>query len=191
MLPAVATPDNETPRGARTTVPAEEILLETPRFRVIRQARTDSRGQSFVRETVVHPGAVAIVPLLDDGRICLIRNHRVSVGKTLVELPAGTLEPNEGPLATAQRELAEETGFTAAKWEPLGEFFMSPGILSERMHLFVARELTDGAARPEVGEDIDRFLGSWDEALAMIDRGEIEDAKTVAGLLMCARRLGL
>lgn len=169
-------------------MPADEILLETARFRVVRRTARDGRGRDYAREAVVHPGAVAIVPVLDGGRICLIRNFRLSVGRTLVELPAGTLEPGEAPADTARRELTEETGYTAGRIEPVAEFFMSPGILSERMHVFAAYELIAGEARPETGEDIERLIVTWDEALAMIDRGEIEDAKTIAGLLLAARR---
>jgi ADP-ribose pyrophosphatase len=118
----------------------------------------------------------------------LIRNRRLTVRQTLVEVPAGTCEPNETPLETARRELAEETGYRAAHWEPLAEFFPSPGVLSERMHLFVASQLTPGEPQREANEEIENLVLSWDEALAMVDRGEIRDGKTIVALLAFDRR---
>jgi ADP-ribose pyrophosphatase len=165
-----------------------EVLLTTRRFRVVRRIENGSDGKSHVREIVEHPGAVTILPLLDDGRVCLIRNHRVAVGKTLVELPAGTLEPGEDPLETARRELREETGYRAKSFEKLTEFFMSPGIMSERMHLFVARDLVAGDAQREAGEKIENLVVSLEEAMRMALEGTIEDAKSLVGLLYYDRR---
>lgn len=160
-----------------------ELLLETSRFRVMRQWYTTPDGAKHVRETVVHPGAVSVIPVLDDQRICLIRNYRPSVDQTLIELPAGTLGQGEDPLVAARRELEEETGYQAVRCERLCEFFMSPGILSERMHLFLATGLVRGPTRLEAGEQIDPCIVDWDEALAMTHDGRIRDAKTLAGLL--------
>ena len=160
-----------------------EVLLTTRRFRVVRHVEQSSDGTMHAREIVEHPGAVTILPLLDDGRVCLIHNHRVAAGKTLVELPAGTLEPGEDPSATARRELREETGYRAASFEKLIEFFMSPGIMSERMHLFVARGLVAGDAQREAGEKIDNLVVPWDDAMRMALDGTIEDAKSLVGLL--------
>lgn len=166
---------------------SEELLLAGSRFRVVRITQPTDRGPR-PREIVRHPGAVTILPLLDDGRVCLIRNYRPAVGHTLIELPAGTLEPNESPQETAYRELLEETGYRAASLAPLGEFFLSPGILDERMHLYVATGLTAGAAEREPGEIIENLPVSWDDALAMVEGGEIEDAKTLVALLRYDRR---
>ena len=116
--------------------PPEE-LLRTRRFRVVRHTALGRDGLPHTKETVQHPGAVAVLPILDDGRVCLIRNYRVAVDKTLIEVPAGTLEPGEDPAETARRELAEETGFRAKSIEKLRAFNMSPGILNERMHLYL------------------------------------------------------
>jgi ADP-ribose pyrophosphatase len=172
-----------------TMLPANaELILETGRFRVVRQHRTTPSGQTITRETIQHPGAVVVVPLLHDGRVCLLRNYRLAINATLVELPAGTLEPGEPAEITARRELAEETGFNAACIEPLAEMFMSPGILNERMHVFVATDLAAGAPALEAGEEIETLVVSWDEALAMIDDGRIQDAKTIAALLLFDRR---
>ncbi len=164
------------------------VLLTTDRFRVEEHVvETAPQQKSVRRQFVIHRGAVAILPLLKDGRVCLIRNHRVAVGKTLIELPAGTLETNEPPRETAIRELQEETGYTATSWRELPAFYMSPGILNERMHLFVAEGLTAGPAAREAGEQIENLLVPWEEAVAMAERGEIEDAKSLVGILLWDR----
>jgi len=165
-----------------------KTLLETRRFRVVEQTVARPDGRTASCQFVENPGAVAILPLVDDSHICLIRNRRLTVRQTLVELPAGTREPNEEPLETARRELAEETGYLAARWDPLADFFPSPGVLSERMHLFVASELTPGEPRREANEEIENLILPWDDALAMVDRGEIKDGKTIVALLAYDRR---
>jgi len=162
-----------------------KTILVTAKFSVLEHRLiTPMQPTPLVRHTVEHPGAVAIIPLLDDDRVCLIRNERIAIGKQLVELPAGTLEPAELPQRTAERELQEETGYRAARWRELHGFFMSPGILNERMHLFVAQDLTPGPTAREMGEQIDNLVVSWGEAVAMALRGEIEDAKSLAGILL-------
>ncbi len=133
------------------------------------------------------PGSVVILPLVAPDQVCLIRNYRVAVGETLWELPAGTLEPSEDPAKCAHRELVEETGYRAGKIEKLCEFFVSPGILHERMHLFLASDLSTGAAAPESGEEIEPRVMSLDDALRMIETGEVHDAKTLIGLLLYDR----
>jgi len=160
-----------------------EILLEDRRFKVVRKVWVDPDGIERAGQIICHPGAVAILPLVDDGRICLIRNHRYAVDEQLVEIPAGTLEPGEDPLRAAHRELAEETGYRARSMERLTTFYTSPGILDERMTLFLATGLTPGPMKLEPGEHLVAFLADWDEALEMIRDGRIRDAKTLAGLL--------
>ncbi len=164
-----------------------EELLRTRKFRVVRHTLTGRDGKPLVKDVVMHPGAVTILPLLDDGRVCLIRNERVAVGRTLIELPAGTLEPGEDPAVTAQRELIEETGYRAERVEKLCEFFMSPGILNERMHVYVAHGLQAGAAALEPGENIEPLVTSWSDAMGMATDGTIEDAKTLVALLLYDR----
>jgi ADP-ribose pyrophosphatase len=160
-----------------------EILLETRRFKVVRQTYQTPGGAVHTRETVQHPGAVTVLPMVDRDHVCLIRNFRVAVGQTLIELPAGTLEPDEDPLVTARRELEEETGYRAAEIKPLVQFFMSPGILNERMHLYLATGLTPGPSHREAGEEIENLVVPWNEALAMVKEGRIQDAKSLAGIL--------
>jgi ADP-ribose pyrophosphatase len=130
---------------------------------------------------------VAILPLLNDGRVCLIRSRRLTVNQTLIEVPAGTREPNEEPLETARRELAEETGYRADSFEQLVAYFPSPGVLSERMWIYIAKGLTEGPPAREANEEIENLIVSYDEALAMVDRREIEDGKTILALLAYRR----
>jgi ADP-ribose pyrophosphatase len=160
------------------------VLLTASRFRVESIERTTPDGTVRRREVVRHPGAVTILPLVDAEHICLIRNYRVSVQRTLIELPAGTLEPNEDPAATAARELIEETGYRAGRIEKLHEFLLSPGILDERMHLYLATDLTPGETAREPGEEIENLVVNWTTALEWVRRGQIEDAKTIVGLLL-------
>ena len=135
-----------------------------------------------------HPGSVVVIPLVDPDHVCLVEVVRVAVGKTLVELPAGTLDRVETLAEAAARELAEETGYRAGRLSGLGEFWMSPGILHERMHLFVAEELVPGPQALEPGEHIRTRVVPVAEAVSMCLDGRIEDAKTVAGLLLWAAR---
>ena len=160
-----------------------KVLLTAQRFRVEMASRTDANGAVHQREVVRHPGAVTILPMVDQQHVCLIRNYRMAVAQTLIELPAGTLEPGEQPAATAHRELIEETGYRAGCIEQVHSFFLSPGILDERMHLFVASDLTPGPAEREAGEEIENLVVTWDEALQMVRDGRIEDAKTIVSLL--------
>jgi ADP-ribose pyrophosphatase len=168
-------------------ISTDRTLLRTSRFRVVEVSRRAADGSSRTRAVIRHPGAVTILPLVDPETVCLIRNFRVSVGQTLIELPAGTLEPGEDPQTTAQRELAEETGFRAGRWQQLRVFYLSPGVLDERMHLFLATELVAGPPAREPGEEIETLVTPWGQALAWIDSGEIHDAKTIAGLLLYDR----
>ena len=161
----------------------DHLLLETKKFQVVRRTRTTDDGQERTRDVIRHPGAVVLLPVLDDGRIVLIRNYRVSVGEWLIELPAGTVDPGEAPEATAHRELAEETGYRAASLEFLARFTASPGVVDEWLHLFLATGLQSGPTDLQADEDIQLHLVSWDEAMGLIQRGEIHDAKTMAGLL--------
>jgi ADP-ribose pyrophosphatase len=144
-------------------------------------------GQTVQRDVVLHPGAVAILPVIDAERICLVRNHRPIVGETLLEVPAGTLEPGEPPEAAAVRELSEETGYQAARWRKLAAFIPSPGVLSERTHLFVAQDLTPGPLHLEKDEELQPQVVSWQQALAWALDGTIHDAKTLIAILLWER----
>ena len=139
-----------------------------------------SRGR---REYVRHPGAVAIVPLFEDGRLLLERQFRYPHGREFIEVPAGKLEPGEPHLETARRELLEETGYTAAEWTRLGVIHTAVGYTDEAIELFVARKLVPGARNLDVGEFLETLILPFEEALQMIRDGRITDAKSVAALL--------
>lgn len=164
------------------------VLLEARKFRVVETEIRDADGALHRRQVVEHPGAVVILPLLGDGRIVLIRNTRATVGRTLWELPAGTLEPGEPPADCAVRELIEETGFRASGVEPLHEFYPSPGVMNERMYGFTATGLVAGEQALEPGERIEVHPLAAREVAALIDGGEIVDSKTLVCLLLAERR---
>jgi ADP-ribose pyrophosphatase len=166
----------------------QEILLRSRVFTVERGQYTDRQGQQHVRDVVRHPGSVVIVPCVDRDHVCLIHSYRYAVNRRLLELPAGTREIGEDPMVTAARELEEETGFRCQRLTALQRFLPAPGILDEEMHLFMAEGLTPGPPRREPGEDIENRIVSWEDALAMVSRGEIEDGKTLIGLLLGSQR---
>jgi ADP-ribose pyrophosphatase len=142
-------------------------------------------GTEATREVVRHPGAVVVVALTARGEVVLERQFRYAAAEVLLELPAGKLDGGEPPLACAQRELAEETGFSASEWRPLGTFFTAPGFADERMHAFLAL----GAERSAVcaldeDERLEVVLVPFERAVALVRSGEIHDAKSIVGLLL-------
>jgi ADP-ribose diphosphatase len=134
------------------------------------------------REIVEHPGAVAIVAVDRDGYVAFVRQLREAVRTRLLELPAGTREDGEEPLATAKRELREECGLTGGEWSALGGFWTTPGFTREYMHVFLAEGVVAGEADPEDDEDLELVRWPVDEIESRL--GELEDAKTLAGLLL-------
>lgn len=180
--------------GGREEVRLEgRTVFEGRLLRVdVDRVRLPDGGRSE-REVVRHPGAAAVLPLLEgtDGpEVVLVRQFRYAPGEAIWEVPAGTLEPGEGPEACARRELREEAGLRAAGLEALGAVYTSPGFTDERVHLFVARSPGRGEPDPEEGEEIERRAFPLEEALAMIRRGEIRDGKTVTALLMAGEAAG-
>lgn len=154
-------------------------------------SETKFRGKMFDvverdgREVVVHGPAVAIVPVDRDGNVTLVRQERVPAGGHVLELPAGGVEDGESPLETAQRELREETGLHGGDWTEVATFFTSPGYTDEKMHLFLATALEQGEAEPEGSEDIELVRYARDEVPSLL--AEVEDGKTLAGLLLLLR----
>jgi len=147
-------------------------------------------GKNAQREIVEHPGAVVIIPVLSDRNIVLVKQYRAAVGKVLLELPAGTLEKGENPYECALRELEEETGLSAGKMKPLITFYPSPGICSEIMHVFVASELKKTQSSPDPDEFLKVVKLEISKILDMINSGEIEDGKTLVGILCYLQRGG-
>jgi ADP-ribose diphosphatase len=140
-----------------------------------------------VRDLIHHPGSAVILPVLPDGRVLLIRQYRMAAGKRLWELPAGTRDPGETPFQTARRELTEETGYRCSHWKKLIAYFPSPGVMAERMHLYLAKDVQPGTAHPEEDERIEVQSFSKAELLRMIRAGTIIDAKSLVGLLYWMR----
>jgi ADP-ribose pyrophosphatase len=137
------------------------------------------------REIVEHPGAVAIVAVDRDGSVTLVRQRREATRKALVELPAGTLEEGESPLASARRELEEETGLAGGSWREATVFYTTPGFCREQMHLFIAEDLERGESSPADDEELE--LVRWPVGEIESHLAELEDAKTLIGLLLYLR----
>ena len=134
------------------------------------------------REIVEHPGSTAIVAVDAEGYVTLVRQLREPARKRLLELPAGTLEPGEQPLETAKRELAEEVGLRGGDWTELGAFYTTPGFCRERMHVFLAENVEGGEASPQADEEVETVRWRVEDVASRLD--ELEDAKTIAGLLL-------
>jgi ADP-ribose pyrophosphatase len=162
-------------------------------FRVDTIERAD--GSRGTRDVVGHPGAIAVLALDDDGRLLLVRQWRIPAERAMLEIPAGTLDVHDGvtedPDVAARRELEEETGSRAGAWRKLAEFWTAPGFASELMHLYLATGLTsatgDDRLTPDEDERLELSRVPVDEALALVDRGEISDAKTILGVLWLDR----
>ena len=146
-------------------------------------------GRCTTREVVEHRGAVAAVPLASDNEVFLVRQWRYAVGQATLELPAGTLEPDESPQECIRRELVEEIGQRAGSIEPLVSLFVSPGYSNEMIHIFLATDLTPQTAQADEDEDLRVIRMPLAQALEMCEAGEVRDGKTVAGLLCAAAKL--
>ncbi len=181
----MATPEKEAPEIIST----EEIYHG--RVFDISVATIREGEQTYKREIVHHPGSAVIIPVFDDGTVALVRQYRHPAVRYLLEAPAGTLSPPERPEDGAARELEEELGVKAARIEKLTEFFVSPGFLEEKMWVFLATEMTETAQNLDEDEVLEIVRVSFPRALEMISDGEIEDAKTIIGLMLAAQRLGL
>lgn len=160
-----------------------ELVFDGSLLKVRRDVVRLPDGSQGVREYIRHPGAVAIVPLFDDGRVLLERQFRYPHGREFIEIPAGKLEPGEPHLETAKRELLEETGYAAAEWKRLAVIHTAIAYTDEAIEIFLARKLTQSTRKLDVGEFLETFIVPFDEAIAMIRDGRITDAKSVAGLL--------
>lgn len=164
---------------------AEDELFSGVIFDVNRIHVTLPNGHEAVRDVVRHPGAVAIVALTDDGRICLVRQYRAALGRVTVEIPAGKLDPGEDPLDCARRELNEETGLVAERMAFLTTLATTPGFTDELIHVYMATGLSFGPAHPDEDEFLNVDLVPLDELIDAVLDGRIEDSKTVCGALIC------
>ncbi len=160
------------------------VIYQGRKIDLALQSVTLSDGSTAEREVVLHRGAVALLPMVDQDHVCLIRNARYSVGATLLEIPAGTLDPDESPESAAYRELQEETGYVAGRIELVTSWWVSPGVMNERMYLYRCLDLTTGPPSPELDEQLDPVVVPWSEAVAMALDGRIEDAKSMLAILL-------
>jgi ADP-ribose pyrophosphatase len=164
-----------------------EAEREIFRGRVIRLVNRDlvlPNGRRTTFSIVEHPGAVAIVPVHANGDVVLLRQFRPTIGEEIYEIPAGTIEKGEAPLATAKREIIEETGFKARQWTKIAEFFTAPGFCTELMHVYVARGLSPASAEGDADEVLRPVRMSIDQALKLVRTKKIRDAKSIAGLMI-------
>ena len=166
------------------TINEKTTLYRGKVFTLVSENITLANGVITDMEFVQHPGATAIIPMLNDTRIILINQYRHSLRKFIWEIPAGTRDPDESAITCAQRELIEETGYAAEKWQELGEITPVPGYSDERIRVFLATELEAAAQQLDADEMLDVHELEFDEAINMIRRGEIQDSKTIAGLFL-------
>lgn len=180
----MTTPHKELPK-----IVSSEKVFEGRVFNVT--VDTVSEGEhTYKREVVHHSGSAVIIPVYDDGTVVLVRQYRHPAVRYLLEAPAGTLAVGERPEVGAARELQEELGLVATRLEKLSEFFVSPGFLEEKMWVFLAADFTEGEQRLDDDEFLDLVRLPIAEALEMITSGEIQDAKTIIGLMLAAPRVG-
>lgn len=165
----------------------KQIVYSGQKVRLELHHMEDEEGNRFKIEVVAHPGAVVILPVVDDRTILMIRNRRHTVGHTLLELPAGTLERGEDPMNGAGRELQEETGHLAGRLQILNSFYSSPGILSEKMYAFVAYDLQRTQMDLETGEEIEVVQVDLDDAIEWTRTGQIVDGKSIGTILLYDR----
>lgn len=147
------------------------------------------RGRKFSREVVEHPGAVAVIPISDDEKIVMVRQHRLPAGRSLLEIPAGTKRVGEGDEECARRELLEETGYNARTLKKVWSFYPAPGYSTEKITLFFAKDLEKAEQKLEEDEAIEVVEISIEDAMEMLRKGLVEDAKTIVGLCWLAEEL--
>ncbi|MGI6687332.1 MAG: NUDIX domain-containing protein [Christensenellales bacterium] len=178
-------------KAYKETVLSGETLFEGAIMTVEKWRVKLPDGREADREIVLHKGAAAVVPVDAQGYVTLVRQHRVAIDEMMLEIPAGKLNyAGEDPFICAQRELEEETGLVAAKWQKLAHVVTTPGFCTERIALYLATELRQTTAHPDVDEFLNVLRMPLTDAIAMVNQGKITDAKTCLGLLMAQQTLG-
>ena len=160
-------------------------------FSVERDRLREENGLEIVREVVRHAGGAGCLPLFDDGRVALVKQYRHPARRELLEIPAGKIEAGETPVECATREVEQEIGFRVGRIEPLADFYSTPGFCEERLYVYLATELEQAEQRLDHDEFVEIVYLSLNEAVAMAERGEIEDSKTIIALLLAARKVRL
>ena len=197
-VPAVARKTPSVPKpGAKAKLISSKLAYRGKVFNVYTDTVIEPSGHTNTRDVIRHNGSVVILAVdelvnPDDPAVIMERQYRHAAGQFLIELPAGRIEPGEAPLAAAKRELIEETGYRAKKWTLLTKYFASPGFLGEWMQIYLARDIREGEAHPELDEQIEVRRVPLSQALAMVAENKIHDGKTLIGLSLydAARRAG-
>jgi ADP-ribose pyrophosphatase len=182
------TPEDEDPLREETL--SSQLVYKGVFLEVHRDQVRCADGHVAEREYLRHPGAVMMIPLRDDGHVVLERQYRYPLRTTMIEFPAGKIDPGESLLECAQRELREETGLTATEWIYLGGFHNAIGYCNEKIEVFVARGLSAGEPIAQPGELIELFHVPWDQLFDWIRDGTITDVKTIVGVFWLERYLG-
>jgi len=182
------------PSSTKAVVLDSKLAFQGKVFRVTTDTVTEPGGVTGIRDVVRHNGSIVILAVdatknPADPTILIERQYRHAAGQFLFELPAGSIDPGEAPLAAAKRELIEETGFRARKWTKLVRYFASPGFLAESMQIFLAEDIRAGIAQPEADEKIEILHLPLSEVLHAIEQGKVLDGKTIIGILFYARYL--
>ena len=166
-----------------------QILHRGRVYNLIRENVTLDNGVITDMEFVEHPGATAIIPMLNESRIILLKQYRHALRKYIWEIPAGTIDPQESVINCAKRELIEETGYSAEKWQKLGEMTPVPGYSDERIHIYLATGLLPAGQNLDRDEIINVHVIEFNKAMEMVNAGKIQDAKSIAGLFLALNRL--
>ena len=157
-------------------------------FDVERDRLREENGSEIIREVVRHAGGAGCLPLFDDGRVALVKQYRHPARCDLLEIPAGKIEPGETPAECAAREVEQEIGFRVGRLRRLAEFYSTPGFCEERLYVYLATELGQATQNLDHDEFVEVIYLPLNEAIAMAERGEIEDSKTIIALLLAARK---
>jgi ADP-ribose pyrophosphatase len=158
-------------------------------YNLIRENVTLDNGVITDMEFIEHPGATAIIPMLNESRILLLKQYRHALRKYIWEIPAGTIDPRESVINCAKRELIEETGYSAEQWQKLGEMTPVPGYSDERIHIYLATDLQPAVQNLDKDEIINVHEMEFNEAMEMVNAGKIQDAKSITGLFLALNRL--